>query len=83
MLEALVAVGLAGNVLQFVQTASSLIVQAREIHKTGDSSPIEEFRRSTISLIEQTTTIKDHLERSSTKEDRLPEDQARCQSVLE
>lgn len=77
------AVGLAGNVLQFVQSASTVIALTREIRKTGASSALEDFKRRTKALAQQTTTIRDHLETGSTEENRLPEDQVSSVSTSE
>ncbi|USP77500.1 hypothetical protein yc1106_04774 [Curvularia clavata] len=56
-MEALVAVGLAGNVVQFVQFSGQLISLAKEIKKKGAPSSLLELRKVTEGLTQQTRVI--------------------------
>ncbi|KUJ11274.1 uncharacterized protein LY89DRAFT_674608 [Mollisia scopiformis] len=62
MLEALVAIGLAGNVIQFVQYAGEMISQANAIRKSGSPSSLPDLRKLTESLTKQACIIEGHLE---------------------
>ncbi|KAE8440344.1 hypothetical protein EG329_008460 [Mollisiaceae sp. DMI_Dod_QoI] len=62
MLEALVAIGLAGNVIQFVQYAGEMISQAKAIRKSGSPSSLPDLRKLTESLTKQAYIIEGHLE---------------------
>ncbi len=75
MLEALVAIGLAGNIVQFVQSASTLISQTRQIYRTGAPSSMNELKKLVLQLTEQTTMIREQLERCSAQQSLLQEDQ--------
>jgi hypothetical protein len=56
-MEALVAIGLAGNVAQFVQFAGKLISEAESIRKTGSPASLPELQRLTESLTKQSDSI--------------------------
>ncbi|KAI5365697.1 hypothetical protein J4E82_011269 [Alternaria postmessia] len=60
-MEALVAVGLAGNVVQFVQFSGQLISLAKEIKKKGAPSSLIDLRKVAQNLTEQTRVIVDRL----------------------
>lgn len=60
-MEALVAVGLAGNVVQFVQTAGQLISQTITIKQTGGPSSLPELRNLVQTLTKQAGMIKTRL----------------------
>ncbi|KAF4624989.1 hypothetical protein G7Y89_g13181 [Cudoniella acicularis] len=61
MLEALVAFGLAGNIVQFVQYAGELISQANDIRKKGGPSSLHDLRKLTDTLTKQASIIQSHL----------------------
>ncbi len=63
-MEALVAVGLAGNVMQFVQFSSKLISIAAEIKKKGGPSSLPELQTLSKSLTQQAEIIATRLEGS-------------------
>jgi hypothetical protein len=56
-MEALVAVGLAGNVVQFVQFSAQLISIAKDIKKTGAPASLLELKELTQNLTQQTQVI--------------------------
>lgn len=56
-MEALAAVGLAGNVVQFVQFSSQLIAEAKSIKTSGSPSSIPELRK----LAERLVTLTEPL----------------------
>jgi len=56
-MEALVAVGLAGNVVQFVQFSGQLISLAKEIKKRGAASSLLDLRKVAQNLTQQTRVI--------------------------
>jgi hypothetical protein len=62
MLEALVAVGLAGNVVQFIQFAGELITETKVIRRAGHPSRLPDLRKLTDSLIKQADIIHTHLQ---------------------
>jgi hypothetical protein len=76
MLEALVAIGLAGNVVQFAQVAAGLISQADDIRKNGAPSSLRDIRKLTVYLIDQTKAFHAQLDNRSTQEPPTEEDQA-------
>lgn len=68
------AIGLAGNVVQFVQFAGSLISEADSIRKTGSPSSLPDLRFLTESLTKQSETINKCLQGNATQmsdEDRV------------
>ena len=73
MLEALIAVGLAGNVVQFVQFASKLVLEAEGIRKNGNPSSLPALRKLTEDLMVQATVIINSLKSSNAT--LVPEDQ--------
>ncbi|TAQ87101.1 hypothetical protein B7494_g4578 [Chlorociboria aeruginascens] len=62
MLEALVAVSLAGNVVQFLQYAGELISQTKAIRRSGGPSSLPDLRKLTESLSKQACIIQTHLQ---------------------
>jgi hypothetical protein len=56
-MEALLAVGLAGNVVQFVQFSGQLISLAKEIKKRGAASSLLDLRKVAQNLTQQTRVI--------------------------
>jgi hypothetical protein len=64
-MEALLAVGLAGNVVQFVQFAGELISEARSIMKNGSPKSIPELRHLSETLTKQAGMIKARLKASN------------------
>lgn len=60
-MEALVAIGLAGNVAQFVQFAGKLISEAESIRKTGSPASLPELKNLTESLTKQSESINNCL----------------------
>jgi hypothetical protein len=57
-METLAAVGLAGNVVQFVQFAGQLISEANAIRKNGSPSSLAHLRDFSDSLTRQAGLIK-------------------------
>jgi hypothetical protein len=57
-METLAAVGLAGNIVQFVQVAGQLISEANAIRKNGSPSSLAHLRDSSESLVRQAEMIK-------------------------
>lgn len=64
-MEALVAVGLASNVVQFVQFASKLISEAYHIKNSGTPSSIHDLRKVSDSIVAQAETIHNSLKSTS------------------
>lgn len=60
-MEALVAIGLAGNVVQFVQFSAQLISIAKDIRKNGSPSDLSDLKELTQSLVQQTQVIATRL----------------------
>jgi hypothetical protein len=56
-MEALVAVALAGNVLQFLQSAAKFIAVAKDIREKGHPSSLTDLRELSQTLIQQTHVI--------------------------
>lgn len=73
MLEALIAVGLAGNVVQFVQFASKLVLEAEEIRRNGGPSSLPALKKLTEELMAQAIVIITSLKSSNATLE--PEDQ--------
>lgn len=61
MLEALVAIGLAGTVVQFFQCACEFISQTNAIRKTGGPSSLADLRKLTESLTMRAAVIEAQL----------------------
>jgi hypothetical protein len=60
-MEALVAVALSGNVIQFVQFASELISEAKSIKNTGKTSSIPDLKNRAELLTKQAATFQECL----------------------
>jgi hypothetical protein len=60
-MEALIAVGLAGNVVTFIQFAHELIREAKSIKATGSASSIPELRKWVAYLTEQSGDFQKRL----------------------
>jgi len=58
ILEALVSLGLAGNVIQLVQFSSQLTGVMLEICRKGNPPSLEELQILTINIIDQTDNIR-------------------------
>ena len=57
MLEPLLALSLAGNVIQIVQFSAQLASKAREVRKSGVFAANVELRHVTIDLLAQTVAV--------------------------
>lgn len=76
MIEALVAVGLAGNVVQFVHTSAEILAQSKAIWRTGNPSSITELRTLTETLTKQVEMMQSSLEMNRANTTNIsPEDQ--------
>ncbi|KAI4958244.1 hypothetical protein J4E86_003842 [Alternaria arbusti] len=64
-MEALIAVGLAGNVVQFLQGVGSLIAEANAIRKSGSPSSLQDLRRLSTTLTDQAAVLKTRLKACS------------------
>jgi hypothetical protein len=64
-MEALLAVGLAGNVVQFAQFATQLISQTNTIRKSGSPSSLPHLRKLSESLTKEADAIYNCLKASS------------------
>jgi hypothetical protein len=64
-MEALIAVGLAGNVVQFVQGAGALIALAGEIRKNGSPSSLPDLQHLAETLTGQAAILKSRLKACS------------------
>lgn len=73
-MDALAAVGLAGNVVQFVQFAGELITETAEIKKNGGPSSLPYLRKLGVNLTIQAGLIKDRLKAGSGEQALAPED---------
>jgi hypothetical protein len=58
MLDPLIALSLAGNVIQLVQFTVRLATQAREIRSSGSSRVVRDVRTITYDLLKQIETTK-------------------------
>lgn len=56
-MEALIAVGLAGNVVQFAQFAGKLVSEAKSIHDTGSPRSLPALRSLVDGLTQQAEVI--------------------------
>jgi hypothetical protein len=74
-MEALVAVGLAGNVVQFVQFAGSLIAEAKSIRETGSPRSFPGLRRLVDDLVKQAANIHNCLNARAAAASPTQEDQ--------
>jgi len=61
-MEALIAVGLAGNVVQFIQGVGQLISISAQIRKNGSPSSVPELQKLSRELTTQATIVKSRLE---------------------
>ncbi|KAF2250748.1 hypothetical protein BU26DRAFT_269347 [Trematosphaeria pertusa] len=64
-MEALLAIGLTGNVVQFVQFTGKLISESNEIRKSGSPSSLPELKTLSHNLITQTSIITTRLKACS------------------
>lgn len=64
-MEALLAVGLAGNVVQFVTCAGTFISEVNEIRKSGSPAALPGLKNSAEVLISQSMVLKSRLKASS------------------
>ncbi|RYN23884.1 hypothetical protein AA0112_g9259 [Alternaria arborescens] len=64
-MEALVAVGLAGNVVQFLQGAGTLIAEANAIRRNGSPSPLPQLRSLSKTLTDQAAVLRTRLKACS------------------
>jgi hypothetical protein len=65
IMEALVAVGLAGNVVQFVSAAGALIKEANSIRKEGSPSSLPKLKNLSEDLTKQAMVLQTRLKVSS------------------
>lgn len=75
-MEALLAVGLAGNVVQFVTCAGKFISEANEIRKSGSHAALPGLKKLAEILTSQSTVLKSRLKASSAI--LAEEDQVNC-----
>lgn len=80
-MEALVAIGLAGNVLQFVEFAGSLISETIKIKRSGIPSSIPHLKRLTDDLTKQASHVHKCLATNTNTESIAQEDQV-CATTL-
>jgi hypothetical protein len=64
-MEALIAVGLAGNVVQFLQGAGALIAEANAIRKSGRPSSLPYLQRLSRTLTDQAAVLNTRLKSCS------------------
>lgn len=64
-MEALLAVGLAGNIVQFVQFAGKLISEAHSIKRTGNPSSIPDLKILAETLTKESESIHETLKGSN------------------
>ncbi|TGO30250.1 hypothetical protein BPAE_0007g01320 [Botrytis paeoniae] len=64
-MEALAALSLVGNVMQFVDFSSKIISEARAIEKNGESSSIADLQRFALSSTKHARIIRSRLQASS------------------
>ncbi|ATZ57671.1 hypothetical protein BCIN_15g02220 [Botrytis cinerea B05.10] len=74
-MEALAALSLAGNVMQFADFSSKIISEARAIDKNGESSSIADLQRFALSYTKHARIIKSRLQVSSYTRPLSEEDQ--------
>jgi hypothetical protein len=65
IMEALVAVGLAGNVVQFVSAAGALIKEANSIRKEGGPSSLPKLKNLSEDLMNQAAVLRTRLKASN------------------
>lgn len=78
-MEAIVAVGLAGNVVQFIQFAAQLISEAKTIREKGEPSSLPCLESLSKSLVSLASDIKTRLQASSAT---LAQEDQVCASIL-
>ena len=64
-MEALIAVGLTGNVVQFIQGAGTLIAQANAIRESGSPSSLPGLQRLCKTLTDQAAVLRTRLKACS------------------
>lgn len=74
-MEALVAVGLAGNVVQFVDFSAKLMTEVNWIRKNGSPKSLPELKRLTDSLTRQAGSLHQFLSAKSPTKAFTQEDQ--------
>jgi hypothetical protein len=74
-MEALIAVGLAGNVVQFIQFSGALIAETRSIHAIGSPRSLPGTLDRTKELTRQAEMISDRLRATNSATTVRPEDQ--------
>jgi hypothetical protein len=79
-MEALIAIGLGGNVVQFVQFSGQLISLAKEIKKKGAPSSLVDLRKVAQNLIQQTRIIVTRLKANTAILEQ--EEQVCCASTI-
>ena len=77
-MEALAAVSLAGNVMQFVDFSSKIISEARKIEKNGESSSIADLQRFASNSTKHAGIIRSRLQASSYTRPLSEENQVRA-----
>lgn len=61
-MEALVAVGLAGNVVQFALCLGTLAKEANSIRETGSTEDLPGIVSSTQQVVDQSVTLRERLQ---------------------
>jgi len=82
-MEALIAVGLAGNVVQFVSFAGKLISETSAIRKTGSPSSLPGLRILTHTLTQQSGSIHKSLRNRPGSFPLAPEEQVSQRTQLQ
>jgi len=80
-MEALAAVSLAGNVMQFVDFSSKIISEARAIEKNGESSSIADLQRFASNSTKHAGIIRSRLQASSYTRPLSEENQVRASRI--
>ncbi|TGO19000.1 hypothetical protein BTUL_0006g00330 [Botrytis tulipae] len=81
-MEALAALSLAGNVMQFVDFSSKIISEARAIEKNGESSSIADLQRFALNYTKHASIIKSRLQASNDTRPLSEENQVRAPKHL-
>jgi len=78
-METLAAIGLAGNIVQFIHFSASLVAKARDIHQSASKEPkeLEEIQAITQDL----TKIKNDIQKQSPRRGSLREIVGLCDEV--
>jgi N-acetylglucosamine kinase-like BadF-type ATPase len=74
-MEALAAISLAGNVVQFVQVTGQLISEAAAIKRNGEPSSLPQLRNLAANVTKQAGVIKSRLQASGTAQALTEENQ--------